>query len=269
MAAAALVEIGMTGPVKTALLAVAQRNPEIKQQLMGQLLQTGEPEGMRMAEEMLTSKDGGDASTAIYALISAGTPEARRLVDRALTSDEPRVRIAAMSSLAQNPDDRSTDALVRMTRDPNPRVRLEAMSTLGQIGSDRAQQAILDASRSGAPEDRITAIHALGSLEDARAGTQLAQLMTDSDPRIAESAVRAASSAGPEVDRTLTAIVNNPAGNPDLRRVAALQLRQRGTQLDPATEQSVNQLAGPEGGGAADGRVVVTDTDVVEETDHD
>jgi HEAT repeat protein len=222
-----------------------------------------------MAQELLNGKDGGDASVAVYALNGAGTAAARQLIERALTAGEPRVRIAAMSSLAQSPDDKVTDTLVRMARDPDAEVRTTALATLGQVGSERAQQAIFDAARSATPEDRIAAIGALSSLDDARAGTQLAQLMHDPDPHVAQAAVRSSSDAGPEVERTLTAIVNDPAGNPDLRRIAAHQLRRRGSQLDPATEQSVSRLAGPAGGGASYGRVTATETDAVPDGETD
>ncbi len=91
--------------------------------------------------------------------------------------------------------------------------------------------------------------------------------MRDPDPHVAESALRASFNAGPEVDRALTSIVNDPGGNPDLRRIAARHLRNRGIQLDPATEQSVTQLTGPADGGSEDGRVIVTDSDAESDAD--
>jgi HEAT repeat protein len=262
VAAAALVEVGIAGPVKTALLSAAQRSPEIKQQLMGQLLQAGEPEGMRMAEELLGSSDSSSASAAVYALTGADTPEARQLIDRALTAKEPSVRIAAMSSFVQNPDDKAADTLARMAKDPDAEVRAMALASLGQVGSDRAQQAIFDAARSATPEDRIAALSALTTLDDERATAQIAQMMRDPDPHVAQAAMRSSSGGGPEADRTLAAIMNDPGSNLDLRRYAASQLRRRGAELDPATAQSVTQLLGAAAGGAGYGRVIITDTDV-------
>jgi HEAT repeat protein len=217
-----------------------------------------------MAEELLNSSDGSSASAAVYALTGADNPAARQLLDRALTAKDPSVRIAAMSSLLQNPDDKATDTLVRMAKDPDAEVRAGALATLGQVGSDRAQQAIFDAARSATPEDRVAAINALTTLDDERATAQLAQLMRDPDLNVAEAAMRSIDGGGPEIDRTLAAIMNDPGKNIDLRRYAARQLRRHGAELDPVTAQSANQLLGAAAGGGDDGRVIVTDTQDVD-----
>jgi HEAT repeat protein len=124
-----------------------------------------------------------------------------------------------------------------------------ALSSLGQIGSDRAQQAILDATRNGKPEDRIAAISGLAGMDDARASQQLANLMRDSDPTVAQAAIANAYNGGPEVDQTLTQIVTDPNAAANLKAAAASQLRQRGTDLDDATEAIVTKLAGAGYGG--------------------
>jgi HEAT repeat protein len=181
------------------------------------------------------------------------------LIERALSSSNSDVRVAAISTLAQNPDDRSTETLVRLTRDQDPQVRASALSTLGQVGSERAQQAILDATRGGSSEDRVAAISSLSSFDDSSATVQLTQLMRDPDVSVAQAAISASYNAGPEVDRTLIGIVNNPNANADLRSTAASQLRNRGGELDAGTERIVTELAGPPGGygGAGYGGVIV------------
>jgi HEAT repeat protein len=249
----------MTDPVKTALMSAAQSSPEVKQQVMGQLIQAGDPDGLRLAEDLLNVPDGSAANAAVWALASAGTPEAKRLIERALSSTNSDVRVAAISTLAQNPDEKSTETLVRLTRDGDPQVRASALSTLGQVGSERAQQAILEATRSGSSEDRVAAISSLSSFDDSNATAQLAQLMRDPDLGVAQAAISASYNAGPEVDATLIGIVNNPNANADLRATAASQLRNRGGQLDAATERAVIELAGPPGGygGAGYGGIVV------------
>jgi HEAT repeat protein len=260
MAAASLGELGMTDSTKSALVAAARTSPEIKQQVMGQLLQAGDPDGMRFAEELL--RDGESAaSTAVYALINVGTPEARRLLDGALTAQDPSVRIAAISSLMQSSDDRATEALMRMTRDPDAQVRATALSTLGQFGSERAQQAVLEAARSARPEDRVAAINGLTSLDDPRASAQLVQMMRDPDPSVAQTAIGSSYNGGPEVDHALVAIVNDPSSNGDIRQFAARALRNRGTEVDPATDRVLTELSGPATGGAGYGQPLVKEVE--------
>ncbi len=245
--AGALGQQAMTDSVKTALLAAARNEPALKNQVMHQLINAGAPEGMRLAEEVLNSKDAGAASTVIYALAANGSAEAKRLLERALDSKEPAVRMAAISNLAQNADDHSTDLLMRLTRDQDPNVRATALTTLGQVGSERAQQAIIEASNSGKSEDKIAAISGLASMDDPRAGQQLAKLMRDQDPLVQQTAISNAYNGGPEVDQTLIGILNDPSTKDEIRNVVALQLRGRGTELDDAAEAQVTKLAGPRG----------------------
>ena len=245
-AAGALGQVGLTPTVKTALLAAAQNNPQVKMQVMHQLINAGAPEGIRIAEEMLsaTGKEAAHAQSAVWALASSGTPDAKRILQRALESKEPSVRMAAISTLGQNPDDQETDTLLRLTRDADASVRTAALQTLGQVGSEKAQQAIIDATRSGKTEERVAAISGLSNMDDPRASQQLANLMRDADPVVAQQAVHASYNGGPEVDQALIALVNDPGTKPELRATAAGQLRGRGAELDPATDKKVTELAG-------------------------
>ncbi|MBA3821368.1 MAG: HEAT repeat domain-containing protein, partial [Deltaproteobacteria bacterium] len=244
IAAGALGNLGMTDQVKGALLAASRDNPQVTMQVMHQLLQAGAPEGLRLAEDMLNGKDTNGANSAVWALANLGTPESRRLLDRALTSSDQSVRLAAISSLASNPDDASTDTLLRLTRDSDSGVRTQALQTLGQLGSEKAQLAIIEASRNGKTEERIAAINGLASMDDVRASQQLATLMRDPDPQVAQTAIQSAYNGGAEVDQALTRIVNDAGATPELKQQAAAQLRGRGSDLDDATEQAVTALAG-------------------------
>ncbi len=246
-AAAALGQGSMTDSVKSALLAASRDNPALKNQVMHQLINAGAPEGMRLAEEVLNGKDASAASSVIYALAANGSSEAKRILERALDSREPAVRMAAIANLAQNPDERSTDLLMRLTRDSDPKVRATALTTLGQVGSEKAQAAILEAAQSNKSEDKIAAITGLASMDDPRAGQQLARLMRDQDPMVAQAAIGSAYNGGPEVDQTLIGLLNDPSTKDELRGVIAMQLRGRGTDLDDATEDKVTKLAGPRG----------------------
>ena len=124
-----------------------------------------------------------------------------------------------------------------------------ALSTLGQIGSERAQQAVMNATRSGTPEERIAAIGGLAQMDDAQASRQLASLMRDSNVDVARAAISSSYNGGPEVDQTLTQIINDASATEELRQAAAGQLRVRGADLDANTEQLVTKLAGPAYGG--------------------
>ena len=152
--------------------------------------------------------------------------------------------MAAISSLAQNPDDKSMDQLIRLSKDADPQTVQAALGALGQIGSERAQQTLLDASRSGKPEERAAAITGLAGLDDPRASQQLASLMRDPDPTVAMTAISSSYNGGPEVDSTLTSIVNDPNTTESTRMQAAMQLRNRGTELDAGTEAAVNKMYG-------------------------
>jgi hypothetical protein len=85
-------------------------------------------------------------------------------------------------------------------------------------------------------------------MDDARASQQLASLMHDSDPTVAQAAISSSYNGGPEVDSALEQIVNDPNAAANLKAAAAGQLRARGTDLDDATEAAVTKLAGAAGG---------------------
>ncbi len=256
VAASTLGNMGMNEQVKSALIAAARENPAVKAQVMQQLVQSGAPEGLRFAQEMLDSKDP-NAVSAIYALAGQGTEAARALVLRAIESKDPSVRMAAISSLMQNPDEHTTNKLIDLTRDSDASVRATALQTLGQIGSERAQQAIIDATRSGKPEDRIAAISGLASMDDPRASQQLAALMLDSDPQVAQTAVYSSYNGGPEVDTALQQILNDGRATDQMKMAAASQLRTRGTDLDDAMEKKVTALVGQSYGGYGYGGYIV------------
>jgi HEAT repeat protein len=259
-AAQALAGAAVTGEVKTALLAAAREHKSLRMQVANQLIHAGAPEGLTLAAEMLDRKeDAAQASSVLWTLTSHGGPEARRLIERALGSSEPGVRVAAVATLAQNPDDRATDTLLGMTRDGDARVRATALQTLGQVGSERAQLAILDATRSGSVDDRVAAIGGLSGSDDVRAAQQLASLMRDPEPRIALQAIQSSYNAGPEVDRVLVQIVNDPQAKVELRHSAAHQLRNRGSELDDVTEQRISEISGPAYGGHGYGGVRYVD----------
>jgi HEAT repeat protein len=212
---------------------------------MQQLVIAGAPEGMRMVEDMMNGSDARLAQQAVWMVVNQGTPDAKRIVDKALQSKDAGVRMAAIQSLAQSPDERATQQLLALTKDADPQIRQIALQSLGQVGSEQAQQAILDATHSDKPDDRIAALNGLAAMDDARASAQIATMMRDPDPSVAQMAVSMSYNGGPEVDQALTQIVDDPSAEANLRQIAANQLRGRGAELDDATEKQVAALAGP------------------------
>ena len=168
----------------------------------------------------------------MWALASNGTAEAKRLLERALDSKEPSVRMRrdlALGAEPRRPVDRHAAAAVARQR---PAVRAMALSSLGQIGSERAQQAILDATRTASPRSASPRSAASHSMDDARASQQLARLMRDADPTVAQTAINSSYNGGPEVDQRSRR--SSTTGSAPAPRQPRRQLRHRGTDLDDA-----------------------------------
>jgi HEAT repeat protein len=236
---------GLSDSAKAALVAAASRgDARTKTTIMHQLVDQGTPEGLRMAEEILNHKDSDVAQSAIAALQRSGTPEARALIERTLSAKDPALRAAAVEGLAQNPTESSAEALIRMVRDEDARVRSSAMSALAQVGTERATQTLIDSARRGTSEDRIAAISGLSMVRDAKSSKALADLISDPDEAVAQSAISSSFGGGAEVDAALVRMLS-AGSSQGLRLAAASQLRNRGTDLDEATEKRVTELAGP------------------------
>lgn len=240
--------------VKAALLSAGQTNPEIKATLMTQLVNNGSPDGMKLAEELLAGKDPSAAQQAVWALANQSTPEAKALIARAIDSKDPNVRQAAIGTLARDPDDKSLDTLTNLARSQDSQTKQAALSALGQIGDERAQAVLVDAARSGKSEDRVQAISSLGMIDDPRVSAQIAAMMRDPDPQVASAAISSSYNGGPEVDATLSQIVVDPSANEQMKMIAAMQLRNRNTDMDPSTQAVVEKLTSEMYGGATYGR---------------
>ena len=157
-AAGALGQIGMTDTVKAALLSAAQRQPAGQDAGDARsCVQSGAPEGLRLAEEMLERQGpAGAARTAVWALAQNGTDRGRAACSSARSTRRTRACAARGDLVARAEPRRALDrhaaAARRATatrRCARRRCRRSARSA-----RDRAQQAIIDATRSGKTEDR-------------------------------------------------------------------------------------------------------------------
>lgn len=243
-AANALGRSGVSDNVKAALISAASSSSEMKLEVMTQLVQAGAPEGLRFAHELIEGEGGREASQAVWILSRQNTPEAKQLLDVALRSKEPAVRAAALSGIAEATGTPSIDTLLRFVHDDDSSVRTTALSHLGQLGTERAQTALLSAARQGAVDDRIAAIRSLMNVDDSRVDSELANFMRDPDPNVAVAAISAASRGGSEVDPQLIRLINDQNAEEEVRRAAAVQLRDRGATVDSSTEAAIDRLAG-------------------------
>jgi HEAT repeat protein len=262
----ALGQMGGTEDVRGALLKAAQNGkPQVKQQAIQQLVQSGSPEGMKLAEAALGGKDPDAARNAAWALVNVGSAESRRLLEKAALSGDPQVRVAAVQAMAQSGDDHSTDTLLNLARDQDPQVRGAALNALGQVGSGKAVDAVLQAATTGTSDEKIAAVGALGNLDDPRAGTQLASLIHDKDEQVAQTAIYSSYNGGPEIDKALEQLVDDPTSSQALRSAAASQLRSRGVDMDTATSAQVDTiLGGPAPAGGYGGGTYYNERDMVE-----
>jgi HEAT repeat protein len=244
-AAAEALRLGpLTDEVKSALLAASRGNPNVRFHAMQQLLEAGDPAGLTLAEEVLAKGYSPHLGSTLWSLKMQGTEQGRRLIERATESQDSQVRRMALSMLADESDERTTELVLRLTRDQDSTVRADALSVLGQVGSERARQVLIDVARSASKEDRLAAIQGLSMLDDQRASEQLVALMRDRDEEVAQQAIHASHNGGPEVDRALLQLFGDPSTSPNLKHAAAVQLRQRGVELDAGMERQVNTVLG-------------------------
>lgn len=244
-AARALGQQGMTESVKAMMLGAARNgDSQMRGAILDKLLEQGAPEGLRLAEEVLASKDPAVAQGAVYALSQAGTPKARMLIEQSLSAQDPGVRTAAIQALAQTPTDSAADSLIRMAKDSDSSVRSAAMTALAQIGTEKATQTLIDSARQGSAENRVAALSGLSMLNDSKATKAIVEMMHDKDETVAQTAISSTYNGGAEIDTALISLINNGAVSEALRLAAANQLRNRNADLDEATEKRVTALAG-------------------------
>jgi len=233
--------------VRAALVAAATNGASrVKGQAVQQLLNSGAPEGLQLAEAAITGNDADMARQMMWGLANRGADGARILA-RAASSSDAQIRAAAAGALGNSGEPSSVDTLVGMSRDSDQQVRSAALSALGQVGSDKAVTAVLDAASTGKPEERIAALWPLSQIEDPRAEQTLTALMTDEDESIATSAMSSSYNGGAAVDRTLASIVADDNASQSRRYTAAQQLRSRGVALDETTRAKIDALLGAEG----------------------
>lgn len=233
-AAAALARFRLTDDVTAALRGAARAHPELKSQVMTQLLSSGSPVGIELAREALAGGDGDQASRAIAALEQARTPAAFDALAQVARAGDPYLRAEAVASLGGSGDRRAAEVVAGLVRDGEPAVRVAAARTLGRFGTAEARDLLVGMTRSASPEDRRAAIASLGRFEDADSQRRLAELVRDPDPSIGYAAIGAAADRS-DAHSTLRGLLTDPGAPGALRYEAARQLSYRGYS-DPSID---------------------------------
>jgi len=242
LAATAVSSLGkfrLTGVAAETLRSAALAHPELAGSVMEQLISAGGTTGMQMAESALRGGDRSLAERAVQAIERVGvTPANFELLARGMYSSDENVRGEALRVMAGSGDARATEVAVQALRD-TPSVRYTAINALGQLDSPRARSALIDVSRSAEQRDRYAAVRLLYRYQDTSATQRLTEMVRDTVPYIATSAMNAvADRAGGMA--TVRAVARDASVRASVRLHAAYLMRER--DHDPAAQVLIDQL---------------------------
>jgi HEAT repeat protein len=223
-----------TAAYRTAIVA----HPELKTQVMQQLVAGGTPFGLELAKQAITGGDGGEAYRAIEALQQAGSPAAFDVLALGARAQDSGVRAEAIGSLGATGDKRALDVCAQSLHDSDINVRYTAVRTIAAMGTEKARDMIVNLSRSNDTDDRRAAVSNLRRFDDQNTTRRLMELMRDPDPSVAYSAIDA-SADRPEAQATLRGLLADRNLPAYVRRSAAQALSYRGVS-DPSVDAALN-----------------------------
>lgn len=226
-AATSLTKFRMSDEVTSALESAVRSHPELKPQVMNQLVAAGTPLGMQLAKEALMGGSTNDAYRALSALEQAGTPAAFDLIAQGTRAQDANVRAEALSSIGSTGDKRAIDVVASALHDADSGVRSSAARTLGSLASPKARDLLINMSRSADTDDRIAAVSSLRRYDDADATRRLTELMRDPNGSISYTAIDALADRS-DAQPAIRAYLNDPSISRDLRRQAAQIMTYRG-----------------------------------------
>jgi HEAT repeat protein len=233
-AAGSLTKFRLTDDMTHALETAAVAHPELKTQVMQQLIAGGSPAGITLAKQAITSEDPQDAYRAMNALESAGSPAAFDVLSIGARAKDVEIRAQALESLGNVADKRATDVVTQAIRDPDPRVKYAAVRALAKTGTAQARDTIVNLSRSSDVEDRRAAVSTLRQFEDQNTTRRLTELFRDPDPSVAYGAIGAAADR-PEAMAAMRGLMSDANVSFSTRREAAQNLSYQGVS-DPAID---------------------------------
>ncbi|HEX5057763.1 MAG TPA: HEAT repeat domain-containing protein [Kofleriaceae bacterium] len=174
-----------TAAMRTALVS----HPELKSQVMQQLLSGGSPYGLELAKDALTNGDAQDAYRAMSALEQAASPAAFDVLMQGVRNGDAQVRAEAVATVGNMGDKRGADVLAQALRDSDAYVRQTAARTLANSGTQQARELIVGMSRSQDVDDRRAAVQNLRRFEDDTTTGRLTELIRDPDWNVAYTAI--------------------------------------------------------------------------------
>jgi HEAT repeat protein len=226
-AAGSLTKFRLTDDVSAALQAAVTAHPELKPQVMQQLIAGGSRYGIELAKQAITDGDAHEAYRAINALESVGSPAAFEVLSLGARVKDGAIRAEAISSLGNLADKRAIDVIAQAIKDPEPQVKYAAVRALGQSGTAQARDMIVNLSRSSDVDDRRAAVTTLRRFEDQNTTRRLTELIRDPDPSVAYGAIDAAAER-PEAMSAIRSLVLDANVPFSTRREAAQSLSYRG-----------------------------------------
>jgi HEAT repeat protein len=233
-AASSLARFRLTDEVTAAMRSAVVAHPELKAQVMQQMVASGSSFGLELAKQAL-SGEVHEAYRAMSALESAGTPAAFDvLAASARAATDPQIRSEIISSIGNTGDKRATDVLAQALRDSELGVRSTAARSLGNMGTTQARDLLVNLSRSGNLADRQVAASTLRRFDDPNTTRRLTELIRDPDPTVAYAAIDAVVDR-PDAVAAVRSLLHDANVPRSTRRDAAQALSYRGIS-DPAIE---------------------------------
>jgi HEAT repeat protein len=203
-AAARALRAGTLDPERHDAGRLLARTAGSQADLLGGLIEDGNPAVRRCAVRALAIAGGDHAARMLLArLQSAPAEERSEILEglgrtrseqalepllQALSAAEAPLRIAAAGALGELADPRAIDPLLEAARRGDPPLQATAFRALGALGARQALDAMRTAIESGAPGTRAAAAEGLGSLRDAQAVELLCEAANGPDAGVREVA---------------------------------------------------------------------------------
>ncbi len=245
-AASVLGQFGNHDEVREALVSAARTGEASQRQAaLSQLIDSGAPEAVTVAAEILRGGDDEVTYNAVWSLVQQSSDEAHRVLVDAAGSQHTNVREAVAQNLGGArglAEGQAMETLQRLSTDEEESVRANALSSLGQLGSSAAIEHLRGVAERGATGDRVAAISALSNSEHRQAAEVITGLVRDEDPQVAVAAVNATYRLGDDASDALRWLLSDPDAAREVRLAAANQLSDRGGVYAKEAKQLIAEL---------------------------
>jgi HEAT repeat protein len=207
------------------LLAVNDRDADVRVEALNSLDRLGGPSAIRAARESLTDPSAAVRQAALTLLTHTGAlPETTLLAD-----DDPTVRSQAAALLLGH-DSEAMPTLIRAARDPSSQVRAGALRGMAAARSGGASSIAFEGLADPDADVRGEALRAIAATAPEDAVASLIDALVDDDPRVRSAAVDGLAEVGAAASDALSEALF------DQRRQEALTALER-LPLDGAASQ--------------------------------